>query len=130
MIKALWRRMTALDRLIVAVLLVLTAASFSLLGQRPAGAWVVVERDGRLLFRAPLDEDRSVYLPGPLGESRLQILDGRARILDSPCPHKVCLGMGGVFRQGQLIACVPNRLIVHIEGEKEQGSPDYDLLSH
>lgn len=130
MIGPLWRRMTLLDRLVVALLLALTAGSFTLLGRQPQGAWVVVERDGRQLFRAPLSEDRSVLLPGPLGETQLQIRDGRARILASPCPHKVCLGMGGVFRSGQLIACVPNRLIVSIQGEDEREAPDYDLLSH
>lgn len=130
MMRALWRRMTLLDRLVVALLLALTAASFTLLGRQPQGAWVVVERDGRLLFRAPLGEDRSVLLPGLLGDTQLQIRDGHVRILDSPCPHKVCLGMGGVSRRGQLIACVPNRLIVHIEGEDGQESAAYDLLSH
>lgn len=130
MMRALWRRMTLLDRLVVALLLVLTTASFSLLGRQPQGDWVVVERDGRLLFRAPLSEDRDVLLPGPLGATQLQIRDGRARILDSPCPHKVCLGMGGVFRSGQLIACVPNHLIVTIQGDDGRESLDYDLLSY
>ncbi|MDO3378397.1 NusG domain II-containing protein [Geoalkalibacter halelectricus] len=130
MIAPLWRRMTGLDRLITALLLAAVAASFALLGQREAGERVLVERDGRLLFSAPLDEARRVSLPGPLGDTLLEIADGQARILASPCAHKVCVGMGGVFRRGALIACVPNRLIVHIEGQGEEGAPAYDLLSH
>ncbi|KIH77795.1 hypothetical protein SAMN05660860_01301 [Geoalkalibacter ferrihydriticus] len=130
MMARLWRRMTGLDRIITVLLLVAVGASFGLLGQRPAGAWVQVERDGRLLFSAPLSEARRVSLPGPLGDTLLEIADGQARILDSPCPHKVCIGMGGVFRRGALIACVPNRLIVHIEGNGEEGTSTYDLLSH
>ncbi|WP_305041502.1 NusG domain II-containing protein [Geoalkalibacter sp.] len=130
MIAALWRRMTVLDRFIVALLLLGVLASFAVLGRQPAGARVLVERDGRLLFSAPLGEARRVALPGPLGDTLLEIADGRARILSSPCPHKVCMGMGGVFRRGELIACIPNRLIISIEGGADQGSPAYDLLSH
>lgn len=130
MIAALWRRMTVLDRVIVAFLLLGVAASFALLDGRPAGARVLVERDGRLLFSAPLNESRRVSLPGPLGDTLLEIAEGRARILSSPCPHKTCMGMGGVFRRGELIACLPNRLVISIQGGDDQESPVYDLLSH
>jgi len=125
--RALLRRMTALDRLIVAVLLLGILASFFLLGSRPRGERVLVERDGRLLFSAPLGENRVVDLEGPLGSTRLEIRDGRARILASPCPTKACIGMGAIARRGELLACVPNQLLVRIDGEGD--GADHDLLS-
>ena len=125
--RALLRRMTALDRLIVAVLLLGILASFFLLGSRPRGERVLVERDGRLLFSAPLGENRVVDLEGPLGSTRLEIRDGRARILASPCPTKACIGMGAIARAGELLACVPNQLLVRIDGEGKGMA--HDLLS-
>lgn len=121
------RRTTGLDRLITATLLLAILASFFLLGARPRGERVLVERDGRLLFSAPLAENRVVDLDGPLGTTRLEIRDGRARILSSPCPTKACIGMGAITRRGDLLACVPNKLLVRIDGEG--GGADHDLLS-
>jgi hypothetical protein len=128
-LKGLWRRTTVLDRLVVAALLGGTLLSFMLLDRLGTGRRVVVERAGEVVFTAPLDVARTVRLDGPLGETVLEIRDGHACIRESPCPHKVCMGMGEVARRGELIACVPNRLIVRIEGGIENQEPGYDLLS-
>lgn len=127
-VRALLRRMTPLDRGLVLALLLATAASFLLLGRGAQGERVVVERQGRVVFTAPLAEDRTVSLAGPLGETVLVIHGGRACVESSPCPLKVCLGMGEVSRGGELLACVPNQLLVRIEGAGRQERA-YDLLS-
>ncbi len=129
MISALWVRTTVLDRLVVVLLLVWVVASVLWAAQRPAGAHVVVERDGQVVFSAPLSEPRSARLSGPLGETVVEIEDGRARVISSPCPTKVCMGMGPASRYGDLLACVPNHLIVRIEGGRQEDTPPYDLLS-
>ncbi len=127
-VAAVWRRMTLLDRGIVIALALATAASFFWLGQAPRGAEVVVEREGVVIFRAPLAADRTVTLEGPLGETVLSIRDRQACILSSPCPHKVCMGMGHIAQQGELLACVPNRLLVRVAGVAKQ-ERSYDLIS-
>lgn len=128
-LKAIWRRLTPLDRLVVLVLLLAAGASFVLFGQRPRGERVVVEQAGRVVFTAPLGDERTVALPGPFGETLLAIRHGRAHIAAASCPNKVCMGMGEVSRRGELIACVPNGLLLHIEGGAADEAKDYDLLS-
>ena len=86
--------MTLLDRGIVLALLLLTGFLFFSAGSAPPGRTVVAERDGRVIFTAPLSVDRTMALPGPLGETVLAIRHGRARIIASPCPRKICMGMG------------------------------------
>jgi hypothetical protein len=122
------RRMPWLDRAIVLVLLLATLGSFVLVGQAPRGTQVIVEQQRRVVFKAPLTVDRVMTLTGPLGETVLEIRDGHACITSSPCPNKVCIGMGRISRQGQLLACVPNDVLVRIEGE-EKGEPSHDLIS-
>ncbi len=127
-VTAVLRRMTWLDRVIVLILLLATGAAFVLVGKGPRGARVVVEQQGRVVFSAPLAVDRSATLTGPLGETLLAIRDGHVCITSSPCPHKVCIGMGHIARQGELLACVPNELLVLIEGEEKE-EPTHDLIS-
>jgi len=129
-LKQLRERTTALDRLVVAVLLGVCLALFVAIGLRPAGETIQVLRDGEVVYNAPLSEERTVDLNGPLGTTRLAIHNGQARILSSPCPTKVCIGMGAISHHGEMIACVPNRLLVTIVGGERTGKePGYDLLS-
>ena len=126
----LWRRLTGLDRILVAALLLFCIMLFALVGARAPGESIQVEQDGAVVFTAPLTVDRQVSLEGPLGVTELVIKDGQVRVTSSPCPFKVCVGMGTINRTGQIIACVPNRLLVQIVGTgatKEEA--DYDLLS-
>lgn len=127
-LRALWERTSRLDRLLVALLLAATLASFALLGGGPEGARLVVEQEGAIIFTAPLKTDRQVRLQGQLGESLLVIQSGRASFREAPCRNRVCIGMGSVSRRGELLACVPNGLLVRIEGPAP-GEAGYDLLS-
>jgi hypothetical protein len=38
------------------------------------------------------------------------------------------MGMGPAHRPGDLLVCLPNRILVQVEGETEESAP-YDLLS-
>lgn len=127
-LKALWRRMTVLDRCILALMLMLCAYLLRQTTLAPKGRTLVVERQGRVILTAPLDEPRTLALQGPLGETLLEIRDGQACVKSSPCPNQVCLGMGKVGRGGQILACVPNQILVRIEGASEEKA-EYDLLS-
>ena len=130
-LRALWRRTRPLDRLVVALLLLFCGVLLVWLRPGPPGRRVIVERDGKVVFTAPLDRDRVFAVSGPLGATQLAIHQGGVRIEDSPCPHKVCIGMGRIDRRGEIIACVPNHLLVRIDGgpQGDRTGPDYDLLS-
>jgi hypothetical protein len=126
--KFLWRRMTLADRLVAAGLLAAALAGIGWVAAAPPGRRVVAGDGERVLFVAPLDEPREVELAGPLGPTRLMIDQQGARITASPCALKVCMGMGPAHRPGDLLVCLPNRILVQVEGETEESAP-YDLLS-
>lgn len=130
-LKGAWRRTRPLDRLVVVLLLTLCAVLLVWLRPGPPGERVVVERAGKVVFTAPLDDERTVDVAGRLGPTRLAIRHGGVRILDSPCPRKLCIAMGSIARTGQLLACVPNGLLVRIVGDRDgrKPAPAYDLLS-
>lgn len=126
--KFLLQRMTPLDRLVTGGLLLASLAGIGVVATAPPGARVVVSDGTRVLFTAPLDEPRQVDLPGPLGTTRLEIARREARITAAPCGLKVCMGMGPARHPGDLLVCLPNRILVQIEGEAAEPVP-YDLLS-
>ena len=130
-LNGVWRRTRPLDRILVVLLLLLCGLLLVWLRPGPAGRRVIVERDGAVIFTAPLDQDRTVALAGRLGPTRLAIRHGSVCIEASPCPRKLCIGMGHIARSGQILACVPNGLLVRIDGGPTAAGKGggYDLLS-
>lgn len=76
----------------------------------------VVKSSGRQVMVIRLDiASEGVYeVVGPLGTSRFEVQGGRVRMLESPCPEKICINTGWIGEPGEAIACVPNRVIIAV----------------
>lgn len=119
--------MTRTDRLVIALACGTVLASYGLFWQSKdnAGSEVSVWVAGKETLRLPLSENRRVAIRGALGTSFVQIDAGRARVLDSPGPRKLCVRAGWLSRSGESAICLPNQVVVRIEG----GQPMYDAIN-
>jgi hypothetical protein len=124
---AWYRRLAPLDLPLVLLLLLIALASFWLVTTGEPGERIIVEQQGKIVFQAPLDQPRTATFTGPLGETVLSIGDGGARIVASSCPHHICQASGAIRRSGELLACIPNRLLLRVAGPSQENT--YDLLS-
>lgn len=107
------------DLILVGAILLLALLLFFLVrnGQDRAtgtGAVAVVTVDGAEVGRYPLN--KSGTFPLNNGSNILVVENGEAWVSEANCPDKVCMGMGKISRNGEFIACLPNRLIVVVEG--------------
>ena len=118
-------RVTRTDLWLMLLLLLAALASLWFSLGRSAGQYLVIYEGDNLAFTAPLAQDRQIELHGPLGETLVAVSSGKVRVISSPCPRKICIGMGEIEHSGDLLACVPNRVVIRIEGE----GGEYDLLS-
>ena len=115
------------DLILVAVLLVAALALFFVMRSLQArdtgtGAQAVVTVDGREIGRYPLKKNGTFPLNG--GTNILVVENGEAWVSEANCPDKVCMGMGKISRNGEFIACLPNRLLVVVEGTAEDSPVD------
>lgn len=69
----------------------------------------------------PLDTDRTVEVPGPIGTTMIEISNKTVRVIDSPCRDRICITMGTLTQTGEWSACLPNRVLVRIIGERSDG---------
>ena len=65
----------------------------------------------------PLSKDGVFSLNG--GTNTLVIENGEAWVSEANCPDKVCMGMGKISKNGEFIACLPNQVIIVVEGGEE-----------
>jgi hypothetical protein len=66
--------------------------------------------------RYRLDSDTAATVQGPLGVSVIEVEGGSARFASSPCPHQHCVDRGRIMKVGEWVACLPNGVIMKIEG--------------
>ncbi len=80
------------------------------------GRVLVIETENGLQDRIPLDGRRRLLeLRGPAGLTRVETTADGARVAGSCCRHATCRLQGDVSLPGELIACAPNRLVLHVE---------------
>jgi len=121
----LWQILTRADKiLILAVAMGTFGLFFYQRGQAESGAEVVVQVDGVECGVYPLDRSQILRFAGPLGVSEVEIGGRTARVVTSPCPHQLCVRQGRVRRRGEVIVCVPNRLVLKLRGGAEPARVD------
>jgi len=74
----------------------------------------------------PLSEDRELFLTGPIGETHISIENSTVRVLADPGPLQICVNAGAIERHGEWLACLPNKILITIQGAIEG---DIDIIS-
>ena len=135
---------------IVLVVIGLAASAALTFSHSEAGndARVIVESGGKLYARYPLAEARTVVVPAPKQIASdapeadsdaspssqydyynvVVISGGAVAVAEASCKNQVCVKHGAISRTGESIVCLPNRLVVRIEGGSEEGG-GYDSVT-
>jgi hypothetical protein len=105
---------------IVAIGLVLSITIFSAVfiyaGTGSEGQVTIRGESATWIF--PQDHAEIVSVAGPLGETVVELSGRRARVVSSPCGNQTCVSAGFIQFHGQWLACLPNRVLVSVEGSK------------
>jgi hypothetical protein len=120
-------RLKLCDILIVLfVVCVSGGIAFAVYGGRHGEAYAHINSAQDELFYA-LDVPHLVNVKGPLGTTVIRIADGFAQVIDSPCREKICVKSGKIHSPGEWIACLPNQVLITIEGREPS---DVDARSY
>ncbi|MBR3692738.1 MAG: NusG domain II-containing protein [Clostridia bacterium] len=103
----------------ILVLCALAVGLLLLLLPKSSGERLTVLCDGEFFAEYPLSRDCVVELAG----NAFEIRDGEVFMCRADCPGGDCLKSRPVSRAGESIVCLPNRLILRIDG-KDNDAPD------
>ena len=116
------------DLLVALVILALAAALAVFLFPRSEQALSVrVVQDGELILScrlSDLEEPMQFPVEGPYPLT-LELSREGVRVLETACPGEDCLHTGMISQAGRQIICLPNRLVVTLQGE----SSSYDAIA-
>ncbi len=105
---------------IILILVLLAGGIFFLLRTRmsPGGDTVVIRVDNEAIASFPLKENRTYTVSNELGTNTIVIEDGMAYVTCADCPDRICESMGKISKPGEVIVCLPHRLIVEVTDEE------------
>lgn len=84
---------------------------------RMTGGEAVVTVDGETVHTMPLDTDASyLWRDAAGGENRVEVRGGGVCVTAANCPDHVCIRQGQIRWDGEMIVCLPHRLIVTVVG--------------
>ena len=112
---------------VVFIVFVLLVSSFSFLhvfSNRSENSLLVVNSpNGEYVY--PLEKNMRLEVQGVLGATTIEIKDYAAFVVDSPCKNKSCVSSARIKSHGEWIACLPNKIFMHIAAEQK----DFDAVS-
>lgn len=77
--------------------------------------------DNQSVLTVPLNRNEQYTVAGRLGESVIEVRNGQARFVSSPCRNQVCVHHGWASHRGELLACLPNRIALVLDGDAPEG---------
>lgn len=91
------------------------------------GKTAAIYQNGQLVRRVSLtknNNDSFTLESGDGGFNVIQISNGKIGISDANCPDRLCVKMGMISSTGCPISCLPHKLVIQIEDEKEESPID------
>ena len=79
---------------------------------------VVIRVDGETYGTYDLSEDQTIDIQGT---NVLEIHKGEARMSEADCPDRLCVHQKAISRDGESIICLPNKIVVSVEGGEDSG---------
>ena len=85
--------------------------------------YVEVYSKGKLYKKFPLKKDAekiTITLDNELGTNVIEINKAQVKITDANCPDKICVKAHAISKPGEVLICLPHKLVVKIIGEGKQ----------
>lgn len=107
-------------RIILIITAVIVLGALLALLLRPSagdGKVVLVTVDGEEYGRHPLGTDASFTVETPWGYNDVVIHNGEVDVYEADCSNQICVNTAPARETGDMIVCLPHRLVVEIVPE-------------
>lgn len=103
------------DLIVLAVFIIAAALAIYFM-TKPTGSEVYIYKDGKLLEAVSLSVEKTVKVDEHI---TVKISGGAAYVLKSDCKGQDCVKAGKISKVGEMIVCLPNKVVMKIVGDGE-----------
>lgn len=93
--------------------------------------YVSIQVDGKEIKKIIFDKNiigKTIPIETEYGYNLIEIGDEKVRVIEADCPDKLDVKQGFISKTGEIIVCLPNRLVIEIKGIESER--DIDYISH
>lgn len=118
------------DILVIVILFMIVIVSF-LAVNTPKESYTdlkaIIKIDGELYKEIKLKDNYNNYIEinSEFGYNKISIDGNKVKMLEADCEDKLCMRENEISKPFQSLICLPNRLIVYIEGDTELNYVSY-----
>ena len=117
-------KMRLLDYFILLIFLAVKSYDAMKVFTKKSGSRILMVQTQGERYAYSMEKNMRLEFSGPCGKSIIIIEDEEAWFEHSDCENRVCVESGKISRPNQWAACLPNGIIIYIEGEEEKESLD------
>lgn len=123
--------MTKWDKLLIIFIAVISLASMGFIKSKAVNngeKYVSVQINGKEIKKIIFDKKivgKTIPIKTEFGYNLIEIGEGRVRVIEADCPDQIDVKQGYISKTNELIVCLPNRLVIEIIGEEEDGEVDH-----
>ncbi len=121
------------DFVIVLMVLVVETVGMFFVGfqQNSSMKTIEVVHDGKVVAMYEIDnrfDKKFDFYDGNGGHEVYWIHDGGVEVVQSNTPHKICMKMGFIDRNGQMIVALPHKMYITIKSHREENEQSFDSI--
>jgi hypothetical protein len=114
--KGIFYKINSSDLIIIILILVIsTGIIFVRFGQNQQASEAFVYHQGKLLLQINMSRNDVYKLSA--ANMKIEIENRRIRVLESDCPKSMCMRKGWIQTPGDVIVCVPNKVLIEIRSQ-------------
>lgn len=126
--------MTKGDKFLIITIVIISLVSLGFIKKSGSGynkKYISIQIDGKEYKKIIFDKKlvgKTIPIDTKFGYNLIEIGDGEVKVIEASCPDKLDVLQGAISKPGELIVCLPNRLVIEIKGELEDVEVDH--ISH
>lgn len=129
-------KLTKGDKLLIIFLSIfslLLAYYISFVSNKSSKYYLSIMVDGEEIRQIELNKEnigKTFEINTKFGRNVLQVGDQTARVIEADCPDKLDVKQGEISKPGQVIVCLPNRLIIEYKSRDESDNDKIDNFNY
>lgn len=122
--------MTNYDKLLIAIVLILSISGIYMSKtfiDNSDSKYIYIEVEGKKYKEIVFDEalNMTLDIKTRYGFNKLVIESGTVRVTEASCKDKLDVKQGEISKIGDMIVCLPNKLLIEIRGNEAEREIDY-----
>ena len=123
--------MTKGDKILIVSVIIISLLSLGFIKKNNAGykqKYISIQVNGEEYKKIIFDKKiigKTIPIETEFGYNLIQIGDGEVWVIEASCPDELDVKQGKISKSGEIIVCLPNKLVIEIKGTDEIGEIDY-----